>query len=133
MENDRELAACEKWQEALNELYQVLMPHLGRKEIRERVRRYLMGLLSQTERKNGWQLAEAVYEAGPQGMQRLLNAAQWDEEGVQATLSQYIVEHIGEADGILIVDETGFLKKGMKSAGVARQYSGTAGRIENQQ
>jgi SRSO17 transposase len=93
----------------------------------------VVGLLSQTERKNGWQLAEAVYEAGPQGMQRLLNAAQWDEEGVQATLSQYIVEHVGEADGILIVDETGFLKKGMKSAGVARQYSGTAGRIENQQ
>src|SRR5260221_11230688 len=74
-----------------------------------------------------------MYEAGPQGIQRLLNSAQWDEQGVLTRLREYIVGQIGNTDGILIVDETGFLKNGTKSAGVARQYSGTAGRIENQQ
>src|SRR5260221_14669370 len=74
-----------------------------------------------------------MYEAGPQGMQRLLNAAVWQEDEVRDTLSRYVAARMGEPNGILIIDETGFLKKGTKSAGVARQYSGTAGRIENQQ
>jgi SRSO17 transposase len=108
--------------------------HFRRREARERARRYLEGLLGQIERKNGWQLAEALGEGGPQGMQRLLNAADWEAEVVRDELRAYVLEHLAdEPSGVLVIDETGFVKKGTKSAGVARQYSGTAGRRENQQ
>jgi SRSO17 transposase len=111
-----------------------IAPRFSRREARERTRRYLEGLLGRVERKNGWQLAEAQGERGPQGMQRLLNAADWDAEAVRDDLRAYVVEHLADApSGVLVLDETGFLKKGTKSAGVARQYSGTAGRRENQQ
>ena len=111
-----------------------IAPRFRRREARERARRYLDGLLGRIERKNGWQLAEALGESGPQGMQRLVNAADWDAEAVRDDLRTYVVEHLAAAgSGVLVVDETGFLKKGTKSAGVARQYSGTAGRRENQQ
>jgi len=111
-----------------------IAPRFRRREARERARRYLAGLLGRIERKNGWQLAEALGEGGPQGMQRLLNAADWDAEAVRDDLRAYVWEHLAdEPSGVLVIDETGFLKKGTKSAGVARQYSGTAGRRENQQ
>jgi SRSO17 transposase len=83
------------------------------------------------ERKNSWTLAEQAGEANPDGMQRLLAAADWDADAVRDDVRAYVIEHLGTAGGVLVVDETGFLKKGVKSAGVARQYSGTAGRIEN--
>src|SRR5260221_13183206 len=103
-----------------------------RREARERARRYLQGLLGRSERKNGWQLAEALGERGPQGIQRLLNAADWDAEVVRDDVRAYVLEHLSdERSGVLVIDETGFLKKGTKSAGGARQYSGTAGRREN--
>jgi SRSO17 transposase len=89
--------------------------------------------MAPVERKNGWQLAEYLGEAGPQGVQRLLNAADWEADAVRDDLQAFIVEHLGDVDAVLVLDETGFLKKGMKSVGVARQYSGTAGRRENQQ
>ena len=92
---------------------------------------YLRGLLSAVERKNGWQLAEQAGDATPDGVQRLLYNYRWDADQVRDDLMDYVVEHLGDADGVLVVDETGFLKKGDKSAGVQRQYSGTAGRIEN--
>lgn len=105
-----------------------------RSEMRERARRYLAGLLGPVERRNSWQVAEALGEPGPQGIQRLFTDAGWDAEAVRDALRTYVVAHLGEeASGVLVVDETGFLKKGTKSAGVARQYSGTAGRRENQQ
>src|SRR5260370_15037666 len=111
-----------------------IAPRFRRREARDRARRYLQGLLGRSERKNGWQLAEALGEGGPQGMQRLLNAADWDAEAVRDDLRTYVVEYLAdEPSGVLVIDETGFLKKGSKSAGVARQYSGTAGRRENQQ
>jgi SRSO17 transposase len=116
-----------------DELYRRIGPRFARREMRERAQRYVSGLLERVERKNGWQLAEALGERGPQGVQRLLNAADWDAETVREDLSAYVVEHLADAGGVLVVDETGFLKKGAKSAGVARQYSGTAGRRENQQ
>lgn len=95
---------------------------------------YLRGLLSEVERKNGWTLAEVAGDAGPEGMQRLLNFYAWDTDGLRDDIRDVVVECLGDPrDGVLIVDETGFLKKGRKSAGVARQYSGTAGRIENSQ
>lgn len=103
----------------------------GDSEARERAKRYLAGLLDRVERKNGWQLAEHLGEPGPQGVQRLLNAADWDVDAVRDDLRAYVVEHLSDPAGVLIVDETGFLKKGTKSVGVQRQYSGTAGRIEN--
>lgn len=105
-----------------------------RVESRRRMRWYVRGLLGEVELKNGWTLAEAAGDAGPEGMQRLLNFYAWDADGVRDDLRSAVVEQIGDTErGVLIVDETGFLKKGVKSAGVARQYSGTAGRIENSQ
>lgn len=95
---------------------------------------YVRGLLGELERKNGWTLAEAAGDATPDGMQRLLNFYAWDCDGLRDDVREIVVETIGdERSGVLIVDETGFLKKGSTSAGVARQYSATAGRIENSQ
>src|SRR6185503_7178537 len=94
--------------------------------------RYLEALLSPVRRKNGWQLAEAMGEPDPNGPQRLLYAARWDADAVRDELQRFVMEHFGDpVAGILIIDETGFLKKGSHSVGVARQYSGTAGKIEN--
>ena len=91
----------------------------------------MSGLVAGLERKNGWTLAEQAGEMSPDGMQRLLRWADWDIDGVRDDVRDYVVEHLGGPDGVLIVDDTGFLKKGVRSAGVQRQYSGTAGRIEN--
>jgi SRSO17 transposase len=119
---------------ALDRLHERIAHRFGRAEVRARVRRYLRGLLARVERKNGWQLAEAIGEAGPQGVQRLLNAAAWDADAVRDDLRAYAVEHLGEeASGVLIVDETSFLKKGARSCGVAPQYAGTIGRSANAQ
>jgi SRSO17 transposase len=88
-------------------------------------------LLGPVERRNGWHLAEQIGERTPDGVQRLLRTARWDAEAVRDDLRAYVVDHFGDRTAVLVIDETGFLKKGTKSAGVARQYSGTAGRIEN--
>jgi SRSO17 transposase len=88
-------------------------------------------LLSHGERKNGWTIAEFAGDAGPVGMQRLLNFYAWDEDRVRDALRRYVVRAFGDPGGVLAADETGFLKKGRMSAGVQRQYSGTAGRVEN--
>lgn len=106
----------------------------SRVEPRRQMVSYLRGLLAEVERKNGWTLAEMAGETGPQGMQRLLNFYAWDADGVRDDVRAVVVEVLGDTErGVLIADETGFVKKGAKSAGVARQYSGTAGRIENSQ
>src|SRR6266568_925003 len=124
-------AAVERWRGELDGLVGRIAGRFRRPEVRQRVQRYVAALLERVERKNGWQLAEQIGEAGPQGVQRLLNAAVWDADAVRDDLRAYVVEHLGEEAGVLVVDETGFLKKGNKSVGVQRQYSGTAGRIEN--
>lgn len=103
----------------------------ARSESRQQAGAYLKGLLGPAERKNGWQLAEAAGDRTPDRMQRLLSTADWDADLVRDDLQAYVVEYLAEPDGVLVVDETGFLKKGTKSVGVQRQYSGTAGRIEN--
>src|SRR6195952_2811485 len=95
------------------------------------LRAYMRGLLAPIERKNGWQLAEAVGDATPDGVQDFLSRVHWDADAVRADLHAYVVQHLSDPDGVAVLDETGFLKKGTKSAGVQRQYSGTAGRIEN--
>src|SRR5258708_27849571 len=130
-QRETELRTMRTGVEALAELYERIAPRFRRAEVRTRARHFLEGLLAPVERKNGWQLAEELGEHGPRGVQRLLGEADWDEDAVRDDLRAYVTEHLGEGDGLLVVDETGFLKKGKKSAGVARQYSGTAGRREN--
>jgi SRSO17 transposase len=124
-------AAVEDWAEELDALHARIAPRFARAEPRRRALAYLQGLLSQTERKNGWQLAEEAGERTPDGMQRLLNASRWDADAVRDDLVAYVRQHVYDPAAILVIDETGFVKKGTKSAGVKRQYSGTAGRREN--
>lgn len=124
----------ERWSAYLEDLHARIARRFLRPEVRARAYRYLTGLLGEAGRKNGWQVAEAIGEATPRGTQRLLNGAHWDADAVRDDLRDYVVEHLGdEESGVLIVDETGFLKKGEKSVGVARQYTGTAGKTENAQ
>jgi SRSO17 transposase len=94
-------------------------------------RAYVLGLLSQTERKNSWQLAEFAGQASPDGLQRLLNFSPWDEDACRDAIARYVMRSMGDPGAVLAVDETGFLKKGRMSAGVARQYTAAAGRVEN--
>jgi SRSO17 transposase len=107
---------------AWERLHERIAHRFGRAEVRGRVRRYLAGLLARVDRKNGWQIAEAIGEAGPQGVQRLLNAAVWEADEVRDDLRAYVMEHLGDADsGVLVIDETGVPKKGNASCGVAPQ------------
>src|SRR5215208_3488607 len=93
------------WSEALEELYRPIAGRFARSEARERVKRYLVGLLGRVERKNGWQLAEAIGETDPQGVQRLLNSAKWDADAVRDDLREYVVEHLGdEKSGVLVAE-----------------------------
>ena len=119
------------WARALDELMGRLGPRFGRVEPRRRALAYLRGLLAPVERKNGWQLAEAAGDRTPDGMQDFLGRMRWDADAVRDDLRAYVVEHLGDPGAVLVLDETGFVKKGTKSAGVQRQYSGTAGRVEN--
>jgi SRSO17 transposase len=119
------------WAAGLDELHERLGPRFGRSEPRRRALAYVRGLLAGLERKNGWTLAEHAGEVSPDGMQRLLRKAGWDADAVRDDLQKYVAERLGDPGAVLIVDDTGFLKKGTKSAGVQRQYSGTAGRTEN--
>jgi SRSO17 transposase len=124
-------AYVEVWEAGLDELFDLAASGLGGEQPRAQAQAYVAGLLSRTERKNGWTLAEHNHDTGPQKVQRLLNEYAWDHDGVRDTVRSYVIDHLFEPDGVLVVDETGFLKKGNSSAGVQRQYSGTAGRIEN--
>jgi SRSO17 transposase len=119
------------WRAELAELQERLGELFGRADARRQANLYLEGLLSAVERKNGWQLAEQIGDARPWRTQRVLSRTLWAADAARDRCREYVVEHLGAADGVLVIDETGFLKKGRKSAGVARQYSGTAGRIEN--
>ena len=122
------------WADVVAEIHTRIAPCFARSEVRQRVQCYVFGLLDRIERKNSWQLAETIGEAGPQGVQRLLNGAVWDADAVRDELRTYVMDHLGHASsGVLIVDETGFLKKGSHSCGVARQYTGTAGTMANAQ
>ena len=126
-----EVLEVARWARGIAGVHGCIAERFHRSEPRRRALDYLKGLLSPVERKNGWQLAEQAGDATPDGVQRLLSTYVWDADLVRDDLRSYVVEHLGETDGVLVVDETGFLKKGTKSVGVQRQYSGTAGRIEN--
>jgi SRSO17 transposase len=128
-----DVGAVGTWAEGLEAVHARVAPRFARAEPRRRALAYRRGLLRPVERKNGWQRAEQAGEATPDGMQHLLARADWDANPVRDDLRAYVVEQRGAERAVLVVDETGFLKKGTKSIGVQRQYSGTAGRIENGQ
>ena len=120
MVDDLDVAEVREWAAGLEEVHARIAPRFARSEPRERVLAYVRGLLAPLERKNSWTLAERAGEAVPDGMQRLLATADWDADAVRDDVRDYVVEHLGDPGGVLVVDETGFLKKGTKSAGVAR-------------
>jgi len=128
---DPDPAAVHGWAADLGAFAARIGRHFGRAEPRRRALAFLQGVLGPVERKNGWQLAEAAGAATPYGVQHLLGRAVWDADAVRDEGRAYVAEHLGDPGAVLIVDETGFLKKGTRSVGVQRQYSGTAGRIEN--
>ncbi|GAY08095.1 IS701 family transposase [Pseudonocardia sp. N23] len=120
------------WVASLDAVVELIAGRLRRAEPRRRVGTYLRGLLAGLERKNGWTLAEHAGAVSPDGMQRLLRTADWDVDGVRDDLRGYVIDELGDpVSGVFIVDETGFIKKGLRSAGVQRQYTGTSGKIDN--
>ena len=119
------------WVQDLMDLHARIAPRFARPEPRRRALAYLQGVMSEIERKNGWQLAEHAREATPYGMQRLLSQAVWDDDLVREDLRNYVYEHLGTEEGVLVIDETSFPKRGKKSAGVKAQYCGTTGQVEN--
>ena len=123
----------EQWAAQLDELGELIGSRFFRPEPRERALGYVKGLLSPVagETRNGWTVAQAAGERSPDGMQRLLNRAVWDESGVREDLRGYVVEALGAPDGVLVFDETGDIKQGSHTVGVARQYTGVTGQVEN--
>jgi SRSO17 transposase len=114
-----EVAQVQEWAAELEALCERIAPRFGRVEVRRRAGAFLGGLLAGVERKNSWQLAEHAGETTPEGMQRLLNHARWDPDEVRDDLRSHVVERLGDPGGVLVVDETGFCKKGTKSAGAS--------------
>src|SRR5215469_11351596 len=119
------------WSESFNEMFMQVAGVFSNARVRRHGRAYLLGLLSGSERKSSGQRAEFAGDASPDGMQRLLNFSPWDEDAARDALARYVVKAMGDPAAVLAVDETGFLKKGRMSAGAARMYTGTAGRVEN--
>src|SRR5258706_736276 len=112
---------------------QRLTPRFARREARRHAQAYLWGLLSPVERKNGWQLAEVVGDRTPYAIQHLLGRADWDADAVRDDLRAYVIAHLGDPHAILVLDETGVVKKGAASAGGAKQYAGSVGKLANAQ
>jgi SRSO17 transposase len=123
--------ALSVWESELSGLKRRIGPVFGRREVRETAGAFLDGLLSGVERKTGWLLAEQAGLEHPTRMQALLGRTRWEADALRDQVRAYVLEALGDPDGVLVVDETGFVKKGLHSVGVARQYSGTAGRIES--
>ena len=119
------------WEQELSELKARLAPAFGRTETRTSAGAFIDGLLSGATRKTGWQLAEQAGMVRPYRMQSLLGRGSWSADALRDRVRDEVISTLGDPNGVLVVDETGFLKKGSHSVGVARQYSGTAGRIEN--
>jgi SRSO17 transposase len=119
------------WEQHFDILTQRIAPRFARPEARQQASDYLRGLLSPVERKNGWQLAELLGHTAPHRVQHLLDRAVWDDALVRSDVRAYVLENLADEAAVLVLDESGFLKKGDKSVGVKRQYCGTAGRVEN--
>lgn len=123
----------EWWAAETDRLLGGMAGRFARVETRRRARGFLLGLLAELPRKNCWSIAEHAGDRDPHGMQHLLNRAVWDTDGVRDDLRDYVTSQLGDADAVLVVDETGDVKKGTCTVGAQRQYTGTAGRIENSQ
>jgi SRSO17 transposase len=124
------MVEAEVWAAELESVFARVAGRFGRADLRWRMRDYVRGLLAPVSRKNGWQLAEYAGHRGPEGLQHLLNGASWDADAVRDDVREYVAEQLGPG-GVLIIDDTGFIKKGITSAGVSRQYTGTSGKIDN--
>jgi SRSO17 transposase len=122
-----------RWQGLLDELLGRVAGRFARTDLRWRARAFVRGLLADLPRKNCWTIAEHVGDPSPDGMQHLLGRAVWDEDALRDDVRAYLVEHLGDPEAVLVVDETGDLKKGTGTVGVQRQDTGTAGRVENAQ
>ena len=123
-----------QWGQQLDEVARRIGDRFPRSETRDRARAYLVGLLGPVQRKNAWQVAEQIGDADPYGVQYLMGRSEWDPDAVRDDLRDYVVESLGDPDAVLVLDETGFLKKGTQVRGRRpAQYTGTAGRIENAQ
>jgi SRSO17 transposase len=125
--------AAEEWLAEFDTGFAAIAGRFGRVEPRRRARAFLLGLLSDVDSRSCWQLAEQAGDNSPHAMQRLLGEAVWDADGVRDDVRGYVVDALGDQDGVLILDDTGDLKKGDLTVGAQRQYTGTAGRIENAQ
>ena len=121
------------WREQFDTAFARIAGRFGRVEPRWQARSFLLGLLSDVDTRSCWQLAEQAGDVSPHAMQRLLGEAVWDADKVRDDLRAYVADELGDPDGVLILDDTGDLKKGIFSVGVQRQYTGTAGRVENSQ
>ena len=124
------MVEAQGWAGELESVFARVAGRFARADLRWRMRDYLRGLLAPVARKNGWQLAEYAGHKTPDGFQRLLNSSVWDADAVRDDVREYVAERLGPG-GVLIIDDTGFIKKGTTSAGVGRQYTGTSGKIDN--
>jgi SRSO17 transposase len=122
-----------RWQAGLEDLLGRVAGRFGRVEPRRHARAFVLGLLADLPRKNCWTIAEHAGQATPDGMQHLLAGAVWDHDGIRDDVRDYLVGHLGGPAAVLVVDETGDLKKGAATVGVQRQYTGTAGKVDNAQ
>lgn len=121
----------EGWRAGFCDMFARVAGRFAQRQSRLRAWAYLLGLLAGVERKNGWQLAAFAGGSSPDGRQRLLNHYRWDADAVRDDLCCYVAEHLGDARLVLVAEETGLLKKGVRSVGVQWQYSGSVGRVEN--
>ena len=126
-----DLLSVQVWNVYWAQVERRIGPVFARSDAHKRAMTYLAGLLSPAERKNSWQLAEISGDPNPYGFQHLLGRADWNPDALRDRLRTYVTDYLAESHAVGVIDETGFVKKGHHSAGVARQYSGTAGRIEN--
>jgi len=124
-------AVVADWEQQLEELLERANRHVVRPEVRDQIGAYVASLYGEVERRNSWQLSEQAGAQRPYGFQHVLGRASWSAAGVRDEVRGYAVEHLSDEDAVWVLDETGFIKKGRHSAGVKRQYSGTAGRVEN--
>nr|WP_157241401.1 IS701 family transposase [Catenuloplanes japonicus] len=120
-----------EWQAGLDDLFALVAGRFARVEPRRLAFAYVRGLLAPLERCNGWTIAEHAGRRSPNAVQEMLYSPCWDPDLVRDDVRDYLVGHLGEPSGVLIADDTGFIKKGVRSAGVQRQYTGTAGKVEN--
>jgi SRSO17 transposase len=121
----------DEWQARLDDMFALFAGRFSRVEPRRLAFAYIRGLLAPLERRNGWTLSEQAGRRSPNALQEMLYSPCWDPDLVRDDVRDYLIEHLGDPDGVLIADDTGFVKKGLRSAGVQRQYSGTAGKVVN--